>query len=361
MATDAIPVKPEDPPTVIQTRESMDVDFAKAFAEAADDTPIVKLEPEPAAPVVPPVVPAAAVVPPVVPAKEPVKAPPSAVVDSGLPDPEVVAAAAAAEAAKVAARAAPEVPAAPPPAALTPEQKAAQDADMLARFQQVVKEAVKPEPVKVPEQPVEQIAPYSAEEQAFLTKYEAEWADVSHAETLKRSREYQQMVNYIFAQIGPVLRDLRSQTGSVAERQHAEQVYNLVEDYDEIHDKVIKWVGEQPDYIKAAYENVAKSGSPAQVNDLIGRWRVATNTPAPTAAAALAPTPEATAAAAAAAVEAKKVAAAAAALAPVGSKRSGVTTDGIDPNNFESAFSKFSEDARLEQEKEDIRMAGARR
>jgi hypothetical protein len=200
--------------------------------------------------------------------------------------------------------------------------------ELLARFAQIVRETPAPQP-QVQRQPAPQAQPlFTAAEQAELAAYEKDWPDVAKAEALRRRAEYHQLIQYVFDQVGQRLAPLEQVTMGGAERSHLNDIYSLVPDYDAVRDPVLAWVDQQPAYLKAAYQSVARSGTPMEVADLIGRYRQANGAPAPQAAPAAQTAP------------APQVRRAAAALAPVKSARSGVTDS--QPDDFDGAFAAFA-------------------
>lgn len=274
--------------------------FANAFANLAKDEPA-----EPAAPVV--------AEEPAVP--EPVVAEEPVVTEEGA-DP------AAAEAEKP-----------PVVAAANPDED-----KLLQRLAKVLKEDPAPTPV-VP-QLKEQEAPqlYTADEVKFLEDYDKDWPDVARAESLRRRGEYNQLTGYIFSQIMGTVGPMQQMLQQLAEHSQYSQLTTTVPDYDDVRDKVVEWVGNQPSYLQNAYQHVIRQGTVDEINDLISRYKAETGhqaAGAPALKAAGAPLvrkdtelPTAT----------KQ---AAASLAPVSSKRT-VVPQTDDLNNFEAAFAKFA-------------------
>lgn len=220
-----------------------------------------------------------------------------------------------------------------------PEKPAANDQTeaTLRRFTEAIEKVVKPAappPKEAPPQKEPEI--YTAQEQAFLAGYEEEWSAVSTGEALKRRAEYRQVVQYVFDQILTQLRPMMATLGELSERAHLGDLEEVVEDYDDIRDKIVEWAAKQPTYLKVAYEHVIKHGEAEEVQDLINRWRVETDkVAAPVSAAAPRPT---TTSANELTAGAKK---AVARLAPVIGKRTGVQA-GLDPNDFDNAFDTFA-------------------
>lgn len=229
-----------------------------------------------------------------------------------------------------------EAPVADPASAEAPKKET--DDELLARLAAMVKktpvEAPAPAAASAPEP--EAVPIYSEEEQSFLAGYDKDWPDVTRGEALKRKAEYRQLLGYVFQEFAKELAPLSEMVQTLAQRTHLTDLNNAVSDYDAVRDQVVEWVGNQPAYLRQAYEYVINQGTVDEVADLIQRYRAATGTPAPGAAPAAAPkpTPAPTPAA-------KK---AAAGLAPVPAKRTSPAPVAGDVD-FETAFATFSQQA----------------
>jgi len=225
------------------------------------------------------------------------------------------------------------------PAPKTDEQQAFSYEELA----KAIREGARPEPVRQQEPQPQPREPYTKEQLDLVKKYHEEWPDVAMAEEIKRRADLQAAVEYVFQVINPVLQSLGSGYTQVASRTHADEIHTLDPDYDEVRDKVVDWAlnGEHPGYLKSAYQHVVQQGSAQEIHDLIGRWRAANGQADPSTQQQTAAAQAQAQAQAKTAQEAKKKAAAAA-LAPVGSKRSGVVTQGVDASDFSGAFEMFS-------------------
>jgi hypothetical protein len=210
------------------------------------------------------------------------------------------------------------------------------DEELLSRFASLVKKAEPAQPQA--QQPVQQAKQaeepplYTQEESEFLQNYEKDWPDVSKAEALRRRAEYRQLVSYVFREVATQFRPVMETVEVLSQRTHLSDLQSTVTDYEDVRDKVVAWVDQQPTYLQTAYKHVINSGTVEEVADLIGRYKQATGTPltaAPAPAKKEAELPTATRQAAAA-------------LAPVSSKRTAVV-QAADPSDFESAFASFAE------------------
>lgn len=211
-----------------------------------------------------------------------------------------------------------------PPADEKPQSTS--DADLLARLAELVKQPPAAKPAD--ETPPAAAEPdlYTADEQTFLSEYEKDWPDVAKAEQLRRRAEYRDLVNHVFNEVAKELGPLAQTVKTLAERTHLSDLREAVDDYDDVRDKVVDWVNNQPSYLQNAYKHVIQQGTPDEISDLVARYKkeVASDTPPVTPRKAESELPTTT----------KQ---AVAALAPVSSKRSAVVV-ADDPNDFEGAF-----------------------
>lgn len=216
-------------------------------------------------------------------------------------------------------------------------KKSSADEELLERFAKIVKEKAAPSEApaqaqQAPQTPQQSV--FSPEESEFLTTYEKEWPDIAKAESLRRRAEYQQLVGYVFSEIAKEFSPILESVKTISERTHLQDLQAKVGDYDDVRDKVIDWVAQQPAYLQPAYNHVIQQGTVDEVEDLINRYKADTgvkvaSAPAPVRKKVETELPSAT----------KQ---AAASLAPVSSKRSAVVT-GIDSGDFDSAFSAFAD------------------
>ena len=256
----------------------------------------------------------------------------------------------AADVPDAAAAAQPDAPAnsAPAPtAAPTPAPESDRLATLEAEIAALRAAAAKPAevaPTPAPAAPAPAPAPvYSAEEQTKLAKYQEDWPDIHAGEALVRRAEYRELVGYIFEQVQQQLAPLATLAQSQQSRTQYQDLIELVPDYDEVRDKTLAWVDQQPAYLKKAYQDVANSGSASDVADLINRFKKETGY-AQAAAPAPAPAAQAPAAPPKVAPNASLPPAAKAAAASLRVVKSGRTepTASADPNDFDSAFAEFS-------------------
>ena len=226
------------------------------------------------------------------------------------------------------------VPAAadPAPAVEAAPKADPSDADgLIDRLNKVLQER----PVEAPARPQAaeptETEVYSADEKEFLVKYEEDWTDVSRGEELKRRAEYRSLVGFVFNQVAEQFRPISDAVEVLAGRAQLTDLRTKIENYDDVRDNVIDWVGGQPTYLQAAYNSVIQAGTPDEVADLVARFRKETGTGVPVQVT----TPKKTELS-----DATKKAVET--LAPVSTKRSAVP-QAEDDGDFDSAFARFAE------------------
>lgn len=226
----------------------------------------------------------------------------------------------------------------PPVAPVVPSTpKQPDNTDIVARLVEALeKRPVTPAPT-APAAP--QLRPiYTDEEIAELSAFEKEWPDIARAVALYRKGNSIEQKAEIYGEIGQVLGPQIANMQTVQVSHQLSELRRMIPDYDQVRDPVIAWATDaklHPAYLRTAHNSVIQSGDPAEITDLVGRWRVATGTAAPQATGQGAPPKPAPAALAPAVIQA------AAALAPVTSKRT--TTASAEPSTFEDAFKAYAE------------------
>lgn len=192
----------------------------------------------------------------------------------------------------------PPAPTATPPAP-APAAPAADNDDMFKRLLAAIEKRPAEQPAPAaPETPRPfQPTPFAPEEKKVVEDFYKDWPEIAAAQELVRSREYEALHAHIAGQFATALgalaqeiTSLRAQLGQVTGYQAHEVITRMVPDYAAVKDEVVKWVGEQPAYLKSAYEKVMTEGTLEDSVDLINRWRQATGKEVPTTTTA-APTP----------------------------------------------------------------------
>ncbi len=292
------------PNTETPAAEIAEDDFSAAFAALTTDQvkPVAEAAAEPVV--------EAAVVEPAVTETSAAEAAAEPVVEAAVVDPAVT-----------------ETPAIVEPAETEAQMRARITAEVQAAAPVVAEAAAAPTPS------------YTPEEQAVLAKYEADWPEIAKAEKLARRAEYQDVVAHIFAEVQRVYSPLLDYYQNRSGKDHYAEIIDLVPDYSTVRDKAVAWATAetQPAYLKAAFEKVIAEGSPADVADMVGRFKAATNYAAP-AGTVVAPASGAAPVKTVAPLSepAKK---AAANLSVVKTSRS-VQSEGADPNDFDAAFAE---------------------
>jgi hypothetical protein len=142
----------------------------------------------------------------------------------------------------------------------------------------------------------------------------------------------------IASSMAPYLRTI----DTLADRSQLSELQGAVTDYDNVAGRLTSWAASQPAYLRSAYESVIKSGTAAEVVDLINRYKQDMQATQPAQGDQPAPAVPAAAQAPAPAVTPPvnpAIAAAAARLAPVSTKRTNVVAP---PTDFDSAFAEFA-------------------
>ena len=185
----------------------------------------------------------------------------------------------------------------------------------------------------------QQMPQLSKDELALVQQVEKDFPDVARAQAIVRRAEYQQVVRHIFdevtranaakdAQLAPFLTLVQN----LAERTHVGDLKSAVPDYDKVDIKsLVAWVETQPAYLRPGYDQVLKTGTAADVKDVVDRFRASTG-------ATQVVDPKVAAAAAAAEAARKK---AITALKPVDSSRAAAPA-GEAPSGFNDAFDEFA-------------------
>lgn len=305
------PAPPEAPVTVQSVPDPFDTAFAEAAAAAAAEA-AEGAETAPATAAVPPKKPAAAPKPAESPAPAAAQSPESQPAQPPAPAPA-------------------EPVAEPAPAPQPPPQPQPQPQPTAAQPES------QPQPRPAPPEP----PLFNAEEVGQLQQFYTDWPDVARAtETMIRGITTQ-VARRMYADMATSLAPYLQTIDTLADRSQLSELHGAVDDYDTVASQLGTWARNQPAYLRSAYEHVIKSGTAAEVVDLINRYK--SDMQSTTPAQAGQPAPAAPAAAPASAPAPAPVnpalAAAAARLAPVATKRTNVVAP---PSDFDSAFAEFA-------------------
>lgn len=201
-----------------------------------------------------------------------------------------------------------------------------------------------PEPQPQPQpraQPYQEPPLFNAEEVTQLQQFYTDWPDVARATETMVKGIMTQTVRRMYADMAASLAPYFRTIDTLADRSQLSELQEQVSDYDTVASQLTTWARNQPAYLRSAYEHVIKSGTAAEVVDLINRYKSDMQSTTPAQAAQPTPAVPATAAAPAPAPApvSPALAAAAARLAPVATKRTNVVAP---PTDFDSAFAEFA-------------------
>lgn len=176
---------------------------------------------------------------------------------------------------------------------------------------------------------------------ASINKFKQEWPDEYAAVERMFESRVQALVgnriNQLVGEVNQMVTPLYQAVGNVTTTTHQSKVAAVHPDYRELAPKVAEWIATQPKLVQPAYLQAYKEGSADQAIDLLNAYKAAVGStgakPAPAQVAALAVTPPKPATPA---VNKQAVAALAAVPATTRPKPAG----GVDPQDFDSAFSE---------------------
>ena len=320
-----------DTQPVVETTDTVDTtggdDFDSAFLEASGEAPAA-VTTEPAAE------PAAAVT------TEPAAAATTEPAVEATADPAAEAVAATTEpAAEPAATAAAPAEQAPAPAQepLDPKYlaQAIAEANRIAEQDRQKAEPQAPARDLTPDDFLDDAA------RASINKFKQEWPDEYAAVDRMFESRVQALVgnriNQLVGEVNQLVTPLYQAVGNVTTTTHQSKVAAVHPDYRELAPKVAEWIATQPKLVQPAYLQAYKEGSADQAIDLLNAYKAAVGStgakPAPAQVAALAVAPPKPATPA---VNKQAVAALAAVPATTRPKPAG----GVDPQDFDSAFSE---------------------
>lgn len=176
---------------------------------------------------------------------------------------------------------------------------------------------------------------------ASINKFKQDWPDEYAAVERMFESRVQALVgnriNQLVGEVNQMVAPLYQAVGNVTTTTHQSKVAAVHPDYRELAPKVAEWIATQPKLVQPAYLQAYKEGSAEQAIDLLNAYKAAVGStgakPAPAQVAALAVTPPKPATPA---VNKQAVAALAAVPATTRPKPAG----GVDPQDFDSAFSE---------------------
>ena len=180
---------------------------------------------------------------------------------------------------------------------------------------------------------------FSAEEATQLQTFYTDWPDVARATEVMIRGMLTQTARRMYQDMASSLAPYLQTIDTLADRSQLSELQGQVSDYDTVSGQLTAWTAKQPAYLRGAYERVIKSGTAAEVVDLINRYKQDMQATQPVqggqpALVAAAPAPSF-----APAPVNPALAAAAARLAPVSTKRTNVV---VPPTDFDTAFAEYA-------------------
>lgn len=236
-----------------------------------------------------------------------------------------------------AAAAADSAPAGKPAAKAAGVQDPAPNADDIVDRLAEALAAKQAKPAETPAAETQEAPILSADEEASIATFQKEWPEEAKAISAMQRSLGVGVIDHVFKQIAPVIKQLEETVQSLATRAHHGDLVQSIGEYsDEFVDQVATWIDTHPAYLQKAMKDVITGGTAAEVSDLVSRYREATGTAPSAGEQKQAPAPKGGDELSGAAKQA------AAALAPVGSKRS-VVQNPDDASDFDAAWAKFSD------------------
>ena len=110
----------------------------------------------------------------------------------------------------------------------------------------------------------------------LVEQYESEWPEVAEAEQLKREAQLKQLQDQVYSEVGQALAPIADMHRQMQVDAHHKAIQAKHSDVDDIKDDLIEWVGQQPDFVRPAFEQVLQKGSAEEVNQLIDHYKQAT-------------------------------------------------------------------------------------
>jgi hypothetical protein len=233
-----------------------------------------------------------------------------------------------------------EEPKVEPPAAIPALKPTPVSDEEIARIAAITAAQMRPQPQQRDPQPQEpQI--FSQEDIDFLNSYQAEYSDIARGEALLRRKDILDAVKFVFGEVSKVVRPIEAIAQQLNARTHLGDLQRLIPEQPLTREEAVAWAQQQPDFLQPGYFHVIQRGTAEQVAAMTKHVRASQAAATPVAGSA----GNVAAAVAAPVTQVREDPAAKkalAALTPVPTKRSGVSTDALEPNNFDSAFERFS-------------------
>lgn len=111
------------------------------------------------------------------------------------------------------------------------------------------------------------------DKKGIVDTYKKEWSEVYEAEQVIRDAHLQLMRDKLYSELRSALAPVFETTQRLTVTAHLDTIRRAHPDVDNIRDELMAWIGEQPDFVRPAYEQVAQSGTAEQVIELINQFK----------------------------------------------------------------------------------------
>ena len=116
----------------------------------------------------------------------------------------------------------------------------------------------------------------SEDNQKVLEPYETDWSEVSQAEQIKRDAQLQHVQDVVYSDLKAVLAPIVEHMKQSKVEAHFNAIRQEHADIDDVKEDLNRWVDEQPEFVRPAFEQVLKTGSAKQVVELLNAYKQAT-------------------------------------------------------------------------------------
>ena len=116
----------------------------------------------------------------------------------------------------------------------------------------------------------------SEDNRKVLEPYETDWSEVSQAEQIKRDAQLQHVQDVVYSDLKAVLAPIVEHMKQSKVEAHFNAIRQEHADIDDVKEDLNRWVDEQPEFVRPAFEQVLKTGSAKQVVELLNAYKQAT-------------------------------------------------------------------------------------
>lgn len=219
----------------------------------------------------------------------------------------------------------------------------------IARIAAIASQVQQPRRQEVQSQPQEpQI--FTQDDLAFLQNYQNEYSDIARGEALLRRKDILDAVRFIFSEVNKAVAPTQAIAQQLMARTHLGDVERLVPEGRLTREEAVDWAKKQPSFLQPAYYRVIQEGNAEEIAAMTAMVRGSVAAPGHVAgnganAAGVVPVRPGVQAVQETPAQKKALAA----LKPVETKRSGISTEAIEPNDFGGAFERFAAQADAER------------